>query len=106
MSSKLETKALLDCTHTIAAPLFEGTKYPWEVLDKIEKFIMEIGPTLSPEKYDQIGDNIWIAKTANVAPSAMLNGPLIICERAEVRHCAFIRGKAIIGEGSVVGNST
>ena len=106
MSSKLETKALLDCTHTIAAPLFEGTKYPWEVLDKIEKFIMEIGPTLSPEKYDQIGDNIWIAKTANVAPSAMLNGPLIICERAEVRHCAFIRGSAIVGKGSVVGNST
>ncbi|MCI6006671.1 acyltransferase [Oscillospiraceae bacterium LCP25S3_E10] len=106
MSSKLETKALLDCTHTIAAPLFEDTTYPWEVLDKIEKFIMEIGPTLPPEKYDQIGDNIWIAKTANVAPSAMLNGPLIICERAEVRHCAFIRGKAIIGEGSVVGNST
>lgn len=106
MSSKIEIKSLLDCTHTIAAELFESVKYPWEVLEHIEEFILKIGPTLPNDKYDQIGDNIWIAKSANVAPSALLNGPLIICEKAEVRHCAFIRGKAIIGEGSVVGNST
>lgn len=106
MFTKLEIKSLLDCSHTIAASLFETATYPWEVLDKIGDFIMEIGPTLPSEKYDQIGDNMWIAKTANVAPSAMLNGPLIIGEHAEVRHCAFIRGKAIIGNNSVVGNST
>lgn len=106
MLNKITTKALFDCTHTIANELFEQTTYPWEVLDKIGEFIMAIGPTLPKEKYDQIGDDIWIAKTANVAPSALITGPLIICENAEVRHCAFIRGKAIVGSGAVVGNST
>lgn len=106
MLNKITTKALFDCTHTIANELFEQTTYPWEVLDKIGEFIMAIGPTLPKEKYDQIGNDIWIAKTANVAPSALITGPLIICENAEVRHCAFIRGKAIVGSGAVVGNST
>ena len=106
MLNKITTKALFDCTHTIANELFEQTTYPWEVLDKIGEFIMAIGPTLPKEKYDQIGNDIWIAKTANVAPSALITGPLIICENAEVRHCAFIRGKAIVGSGAVIGNST
>ena len=106
MNSKIGTKALLDCSHTIAAELVENIEFPWEALNHIEEFIMAVGPTQPKDKYDLIGDNIWIAKSANVAPSALLNGPLIICERAEVRHCAFIRGKAIIGENSVVGNST
>ncbi len=106
MLNKITTKALFDCNNTIAKELFEKTTYPWEVLNRIGDFIMAVGPTLPKEKYDQIGDDIWIAKTANVAPSALITGPLIICENAEVRHCAFIRGKAIVGSGAVVGNST
>lgn len=106
MNNKIATKSLFDCAHTIASQLFESTTYPWEVLNSIGEFIMAVGPTLPKDKYDQIGDNVWIAKTATVAPSAMLTGPLIICENAEVRHCAFIRGKAIVGCGAVVGNST
>ena len=106
MSDKLKTKVLLDLSHTIASELFEKTTYPWEVLNHIGEFIMAVGPTLPQDKYDQIGDDIWIAKTANVAPSALLTGPLIIGEFAEVRHCAFIRGKAIVGNNAVVGNST
>lgn len=106
MLNKITTKALFDCTHTIAAELFEHTTYPWEALGHIGEFIMAVGPTLPKDKYDHIGDDIWIAKTANVAPSALITGPLIICENAEVRHCAFIRGNAIVGNGAVVGNST
>lgn len=106
MIDKIKTENILDCSHTIAKELLENTTYPWEALSHIEEFIMEIGSTLPEEKYDLIGNNIWIAKSANVAPSALLNGPLIICEHAEVRHCAFIRGKVIIGENAVVGNST
>lgn len=106
MVNKIGTNAILDCSHTIAKELFESTTYPWEVLSHIEEFILHIGPTLPKEKYDQIGENIWIAKSAKVAPSAFLNGPLIVCENAEIRHCAFIRGKAIIGANAVVGNST
>ncbi|MGN0501331.1 MAG: UDP-N-acetylglucosamine pyrophosphorylase [Ruminococcus sp.] len=97
---------LFDYSKTIAKPLLESVEYPWEALPKIKDFIIEIGKTLDPEIYEQRGENIWVAKSATVFPSAYLGGPLIICEDAEVRHCAFIRGSAIVGKGAVVGNST
>ena len=97
---------LYDLGETIAAELFAGLTYPWEALPKISDFIKKLGPTLDPEVYEQRGENIWVAKSATVAPTAFLNGPLIIDEDAEIRHCAFVRGKAIVGKGSVVGNST
>lgn len=91
---------------TIAGEYLAQFTYPWEALAGIGDFIKKIGPTLDPEVYEQRGENIWVARSANVFPSAYLNGPLIICEDAEIRHCAFIRGNAIVGKGSVVGNST
>ena len=97
---------LYDLNETIAAKLFEGANYPWEVLAKISDFIVELGNTLDPEKFEKRGENVWVAKSAKVAPTAFLNGPVIIDEDAEVRHCAFVRGNAIVGKGSVVGNST
>lgn len=97
---------LYDLKETIAAELFEGAEYPWEVLPKIHDFIMELGKRLPKEIFEEHGENIWIAKNAKVAPTACLNGPLIIDEDAEIRHCAFIRGNAIVGKGAVVGNST
>ena len=97
---------LLDLSKTIAAPLFAGKTYPWEALAEIGDFILKLGQTLSEEEYDHPSEDVWIAKSAKVAPTACINGPVIIGKEAEVRHCAFIRGKAIIGEGAVVGNST
>lgn len=97
---------LFDFSKTIARELFESSDYPWELLPKISAYIMELGATLSEDRFDKIGDNIWVAKSAKVAPTASLNGPLIIDEEAEIRHCAFIRGNAIVGKGAVVGNST
>ena len=97
---------LYNLNETIAAKIFEGVTYPWEVLPKIENFIIELGNTLSEEEYDKVSENVWIAKSATVAPTAYIKGPAIIGKNAEVRHCAFIRGKAIVGEGAVVGNST
>ncbi len=99
-------KSMYNLSETIAAPLFEGKEYPWEVLPEISDFIKKLGPTLNPEKYEQRGEDIWVAKNATVFDSAYLHGPLIIDENAEVRHCAFIRGNAIVGKNSVVGNST
>lgn len=104
--TQLLAENLYDYSKTIAKPLFETVKYPWEALSKIKDFIIELGKTLDPNVYEQKGEDIWIAKSANVFPSAYLGGPLIICEDAEVRHCAFIRGSAIVGKGAVVGNST
>lgn len=103
---KLMIKNLFDLDKTIAKDLFEGVVYPWEVLPKIKEFIVKLGNTLDPEIYEKRGEDIWVAKSAKVAPSAYLGGPLIICENAEIRHCAFIRGSAIVGAGAVVGNST
>ena len=97
---------LYNLEETIAGKLFEGAEYPWEVLPKISAFIMELGNTLSSEEYEKRGENVWVAKSAKVAPTAYINGPAIIGKDAEVRHCAFIRGNAIVGEGAVVGNST
>lgn len=98
--------SLYDMSQTIASKVFEGCTYPWEVLPRIGAFITELGETLSEEEYNKVGENVWIAKSAKVAPTAYINGPAIIGKEAEVRHCAFIRGNAIVGEGAVVGNST
>lgn len=104
--SDITISELYDLKETIAAELFEGVTYPWEVLPKIHDFIIELGKTLPEEIYEKRGEDIWVAKSATVAPTACLNGPLIIDEEAEIRHCAFIRGNAIVGKGAVVGNST
>lgn len=103
---QLTVRALFNLDETIAKGIFEGVVYPWEVLPKIGSFIIELGNALSEEEYDKTGENVWIAKSAKVAPTAYINGPAIIGKNAEVRHCAFIRGNAIVGEGAVVGNST
>lgn len=97
---------LYDLTQSIAGEYLAQFTYPWETLGGISDFIREIGPKLDPEVYEKRGEDIWVAKSATIAPTASLNGPLIIDEDVEVRQCAFIRGSAIVGKGSVVGNST
>lgn len=97
---------LYSLNETIAGEYLSRFEYPWEALKGISDYIKELGPTLDPEVFEQRGEYIWVAKSAKVAPTACLNGPLIIDEDAEIRHCAFIRGSAIVGKGSVVGNST
>ena len=103
---QVKISELYDLNETIAGELFEGATYPWEVLPKIHDFIIALGEKLPEDIYEKRGENIWVAKNAKVAPTACLNGPLIIDEEAEVRHCAFVRGNAIVGKGAVVGNST
>ena len=101
-----EIKELLNLDKTIAAKLFEGKTYPWEALDGIKSFILELGETLSADEYDHPEEGVWIAKDAKIFPSAYIGAPCIIDHGAEVRHCAFIRGSAIVGKNAVVGNST
>lgn len=106
MMSNLEIKNLYNLDETIAAKVFEGLTYPWEVLPKIKDFIIELSKTLDKDKFEEIKENVWVAKTAKIAPTASITGPVIIDEEAEIRHCAFIRGSAIVGKNAVVGNST
>lgn len=105
MTRQIEISQLLDLTKTIAAEIFVGKSYPWEVLGDISGFILRLGGTLSPEEYDHPKEDVWIAKDATVFPSAYIGGPCIIDHEAEIRHCAFIRGSAIVGKHTVVGNS-
>ena len=99
-------KNLYNLEETIAKSLLEGLEYPWEALPKISDFILKTGTNLDPEIYELKGENIWIAKSAKVMPTAYIKGPAIIGEKADIRHCAFIRGNAIVGDNAVVGNST
>lgn len=97
---------LYDLSQTIAGAYLSQFTYPWEALAGISEYVCQLGETLDPARYEKRGADIWVAKSAKVAPTACLNGPLIVDEDAEIRHCAFIRGSAIIGKGAVVGNST
>ena len=97
---------MYDLNETIAAPLFEGVTYPWEVLPEIKDFIAELGPNLPKDRFEERAPHVWIAKSAKVFDSAYLGEYLIVDEEAEIRQCAFIRGNAIVGKGAVVGNST
>lgn len=99
-------KNLYNCEETIAKELIEKYTYPWEVLPEISEYILNLGEKLDKNIFEKRGENIWVAKTAKIAPTAYINGPAIIDEEAEIRHCAFIRGNAIVGKGAVVGNST
>lgn len=103
---ELKTENLLNLEETIAKGIFVESKYPWEIIPNIKDYIIELGKKLDKNIFEEKGENIWIAKSAKVSPTAYINGPVIIDEEAEIRHCAFIRGSAIIGKGAVVGNST
>lgn len=54
---------MYDLNETIAAEIFEGKAYPWEVLPLIKEFIVKLGNTLDPAEYDKIGEDIWVAKS-------------------------------------------
>ena len=99
-------EALYTLEETIAAELFRGVTYPWEVLPKIKDFIIALGETLPEDKYEKREGDVWVARSAEVFPTAYIGGPAIIDEEAQIRHGAFIRGSAIVGKGAVVGNST
>lgn len=102
----LTVQALFESGHSLADGLLESVTYPWEALGFIKETILKLGAALPTEEYDKVGEDVWIAKDAKVAPTAFINGPAIIGHRTEVRHCAFIRGSALVGDDCVVGNST
>ena len=101
----LETKSLLDLSHTAAAEYLEKFAHPWEALAGIKDEILRLGVSLDKNEYTEISENVWVHNTAKVAPTAFIGAPCIIGKDTEIRHCAFIRGSALIGEGCVIGNS-
>lgn len=103
---ELEITRLFDLDHTLAASYLSRFTYPWEALSGLSDFILELGRSLPADEYEQIGENVWAARSAKIAPTASITGPAIIGKETEVRHCAFIRGSALVGDHAVVGNST
>ena len=102
---KLKTAELLDLNYSLAGEYLAGFEYPWQALDGIKELILALGKELPAEEYDSPAPNVWVHKTAVVAPTAYLGAPCIIGAGTEVRHCAFIRGSALVGKNCVVGNS-
>ena len=105
MAEQIKVSELYEPGHTLAWDYLSKVTYPWEILKDIKEIILAIGPTLDPEKYDNVSEGVWVAKSAKVFPSAYLGAPCIIGENTEVRHSAFIRGNALVGDNCVVGNS-
>lgn len=105
--NELRTRVIFDlkANHSIASDYLAGFAFPWEALDGLKDYIVELGKKLPKEEYDEISEHVWVAKDAKIAPTAFIGAPCIIGKNAEVRHCAFIRGSALVGEGCVVGNS-
>ena len=101
----LTTTALLDLSHTLAGDYLAQFHYPWEALDGIKDLILRLGLSLDPAEYEERAPQVWVHKTASIAPTAFLGAPCVIGPETEVRHCAFIRGSALVGVGCVVGNS-
>ncbi len=96
---------LYDLDHTLAGEYLKQFTYPWEALKGIKDFILQLGPTLDPEEYEEVSEHVWVHKSASVFPSAYLGEATIIGPNTEVRHCAFVRGSALVGADCVVGNS-
>ncbi|MBQ4264256.1 MAG: UDP-N-acetylglucosamine pyrophosphorylase [Clostridia bacterium] len=102
----IKVKDLYDLSHTRASQMLSACEYPWEALGKIRETVMAIGGMLDPGKYEQTSENVWIARSASIAPTASITGPCIIGENTEVRPGAFLRGSILVGDNCVVGNST
>lgn len=109
IENQLTICALFNLEHSSAGAYLRQFTYPWEALSGISDFVLAYGSTLSEDLYkgpEETGiSNVWIARSAKVAPSASIQGPCVIEPDAEIRHCAYIRGSALIGKGAVVGNS-
>ena len=105
-NTTIKSWELFDLSQTLASELLHLVEWPWEALTSIRPLIIELGPSLPASEYEQIEENIWVARDCKIAATACLNGPLIIGHETEIRHCAFIRGSALIGSGAVIGNST
>ena len=100
----LTVKDLYDLSHTAAGSYLAGFTYPWDALAGIKQLILSLGERLGDD-YEEVKPQVWVHKTATVAPTAFLGAPCIIGAGTEVRHCAFVRGSALVGENCVVGNS-
>lgn len=107
MDKKLNYSNFLDLSQSISKEIFKNCKFPWEAIPLIKEFVINLGKSLPKENFEEIKENVWVSKNnVKIYPSAHIDGPAIIDENAEIRHCAFIRGSVIIGKNCVVGNST
>ncbi len=100
-----KSSELFDLKHTLARELLEGYDAPYRALPEIAAYCMELSRSLDGD-YEEICKNVFVSKSAKIAPTATIDGPTIIGHNTEVRAGAFIRGSAIIGDGAVIGNST
>lgn len=102
----IKTKSLLDLSRSAAGELLAGYEFPWQALPDISRFITDtLIPSLDRERYTELSPGVWVERTVKIASTALIMPPTVIGEGTEIRHCAFIRGSAVIGKNCVIGNS-
>jgi NDP-sugar pyrophosphorylase family protein len=102
----MRVSKLFEPGFTLSWKYLSELEWPWEALPLISDYITGIGVTLDESDYEVRPGDIWIHRSASIAPTAFIGSRVIIGAETEVRHCAYIRGPALIGDGAVVGNST
>ena len=100
-----QLREMWDLSHTLAGAHLSQFDHPWEALPTIRELILSLGPMLPKDEWEERAPQVWVHRTAQIAPTAWLGAPCIIGAETEVRHCAFIRGSALVGSSCVVGNS-
>ena len=105
MSYSVKTADLFDLSHTLAAAYLRECAYPFEALSHVGEWIVTIGKALPLEEFEQREAHVWVARGAQVAPTAVILPPAIIGNGTEIRHCAYLRGNVLVGENCVIGNS-
>ena len=106
MKYAVKTQDLYDLSASLADSYLQGTEYPFEALAHIGEWIVQIGENLPRDAFSCLGNEVWVSRSASVAPTAQIIGPAIIGPLCEIRHCAYLRGNVLLGERCVVGNSS
>ncbi len=101
----LENKELFSSTPTYMKPLFEGLRYPWELLSALRTFVDEIIKN-PPSGFSEYAPGVLVGEGVTVAATATIIPPAVIGARCEIRPGAYLRGYVICGESCVIGNSS
>ncbi|MFH1724962.1 MAG: hypothetical protein ABII00_10120 [Elusimicrobiota bacterium] len=115
------------------AELFAGTRHVWEVLPRLQGYVREkaLDPGAPEADAEDLrglrvedgmisSEGLFTAKRrfrigraellieagARMEPGVVIFGPAVLCEKADFRPGAYLRGGCLIGPGAVVGHAT
>ena len=102
---KVLTKDLFECDIPFLKKYFDEAKYPWELLPRIKEIIKNALETGLPG-YHLLKEGVLVGENVSIAETATIIAPAIIGNDVEIRPGAYLRGNVIVGDKSVLGNSS